>query len=154
MPSWSLTSWSIVPFQPLFLKLIPNISVEYFRSPRILFKNCQVEVTFPFFIWHESDHCLPLHHCLITHSWTKECFGDLTQNSNKNNLKIGPYRCARCVLLTCLCLCRASVRIIQHFQCKGAFYDTDSCYSINWILILLSYPSPKSSFICKALTQS
>ena len=30
----------IVRFQPLFLKLILNISVEYFRSPRILFKNC------------------------------------------------------------------------------------------------------------------
>ena len=30
----------IVPFQPLSLKLIPNISFEYFRSPRILFKNC------------------------------------------------------------------------------------------------------------------
>ena len=29
----------IVPFQPLFLKLILYISVEYFRSPRILFKN-------------------------------------------------------------------------------------------------------------------
>ena len=30
----------IVRFQPLFLKLILYISVEYFRSPRILFKNC------------------------------------------------------------------------------------------------------------------
>ena len=30
----------IVRFQPLFLKSILNISVEYFRSPRILFKNC------------------------------------------------------------------------------------------------------------------
>ena len=29
----------IVPFLPLFLKLISNISVEYFRSPRSLFKN-------------------------------------------------------------------------------------------------------------------
>ena len=30
----------IVRFQPLFLKLILYISVKYFRSPRILFKNC------------------------------------------------------------------------------------------------------------------
>ena len=30
----------IVPSQPLFLKLILITSFEYFRSPRILFKNC------------------------------------------------------------------------------------------------------------------
>ena len=34
----------IVRFQPLFLKLILYISVEYFRTPRILFKNCKKTV--------------------------------------------------------------------------------------------------------------
>ena len=33
------TSWSNCPFQPLYLKLIQNISFEYFPSPWTLFKN-------------------------------------------------------------------------------------------------------------------
>ena len=36
----------IVPFQLLFLNLIPNISVEYFRSPWILFKNFFLSANF------------------------------------------------------------------------------------------------------------